>query len=204
MKYVYYIFYVFLFIIFKPFGKNKFYKFIKQQRRKFITEIEYRSLPKKFVYEMEYLKAYITFKQKYDVTLPVDVCGAGDIFVMDKIKVGDIRHRLHDKVYYLDEPYPNSPYQILLNKNNCSGGGEDEYEYKRTLQTLNSLKKHGYQPSKMCVCVTKDNVVLDGQHRSCCVLYLYGKDYEIDVCRIYKSHKIKRRQRKIPEKSLIK
>ena len=56
------------------------------------------------------------------------------------------------------------------------------------------IKNNGYDPAKMCICIDEKNNVLDGQHRSCCILMAYGKNKKIKVCRVMKSKKLAKEQ----------
>ena len=49
---------------------------------------------------------------------------------------------------------------------------------------LESIKKHGYDPTKSVICINEKNCVLDGQHRSCALLSVKGGEYEIPVVRV--------------------
>jgi len=154
---------------------------------------------------LSFIKASIFFKQKYNITLPIDILGCGNVFTLDRIKVGDIKRSWEGKIYRLNEV---SPYKYLETKDKSiyenyvknNDGIRDtllkrfaielnkEVDKVKTYEsmdnTLNSIKEFGYDPSKMCICVDADNIILDGQHRACCLLYLHGEDYIIDVCRV--------------------
>lgn len=87
------------------------------------------------------------------------------------------------KIY---DDYVRKNLKNVLYESKKLGFNESVWNSSRMDDTLASIRKNGYDPSKMCICVDENNIVLDGQHRACCILYIYGKDYEIDVCRVYK------------------
>ena len=66
---------------------------------------------------------------------------------------------------------------------------------------IKSIKQHGYN-SKIPILVDAKNVILDGQHRACVLLYLYGAAYEIPVLRLHlltiDPSKIKPFSKKVP------
>lgn len=49
---------------------------------------------------------------------------------------------------------------------------------------INSIKNDGYNPKNIIV-INQSNILLDGQHRACCLMHLYGDDYAADVLKIY-------------------
>ncbi|MBE5925406.1 MAG: hypothetical protein E7270_00220 [Lachnospiraceae bacterium] len=49
---------------------------------------------------------------------------------------------------------------------------------------INSIKNDGYNPKNIIV-INQSNILLDGQHRACCLMHLYGENYTADVLKIY-------------------
>ena len=49
---------------------------------------------------------------------------------------------------------------------------------------INSIKNDGYNPKNIIV-INQSNILLDGQHRACCLMHLYGEDYAADVLKIH-------------------
>lgn len=206
MNYINYIFYKFMALIVQIFGKTELYLNYKKKSKEYKKKrISYQL--KILRNNIEFLKAYIKFKQKYNITLPVDICDVGNVFVLDKIKVGDIRREWDNKIYRLNEVSPfkylqtrdKQIYKNYVKKHEKSYNEyikkcgiknaqriEDVWTSDSMDKLIESIEKEGYLPSKMCICVDENNIILDGQHRSCCILYLYGEDYIIDVCRVKK------------------
>lgn len=56
---------------------------------------------------------------------------------------------------------------------------------------LNAIKTTGFDEKYMPV-IGKTNVIYDGQHRCCALLYLYGEDYPVKVLRITTARKSKK------------
>ncbi|MBQ4068013.1 MAG: hypothetical protein IJC76_02055 [Lachnospiraceae bacterium] len=48
---------------------------------------------------------------------------------------------------------------------------------------INSIKENGYNPDNIIV-VSKTNILLDGQHRACCLMHLYGENYKAKVLKV--------------------
>lgn len=186
----------------RVFGKNKIHGYAESQKAKYKKRL---NASKKLVSEVAFLKAHMYFKQKYNINLPVDILGMGDVFILDKIKVGDIKRIWDGKIYSLTEVEPykylqtgdRMIYEDFMKKHEGMAEsyakkyatqridrGEPLWPADRMDKVLDSVKKYGYDPSKMCICVDENNIILDGQHRACCLLYLYGKDYIIEVCRV--------------------
>ena len=44
---------------------------------------------------------------------------------------------------------------------------------------IESIKKEGYNTDN--IIITNKNILVDGQHRACCLAYLYGLDHEVEV-----------------------
>jgi hypothetical protein len=44
---------------------------------------------------------------------------------------------------------------------------------------LNNIEQNGYNPKSMPVLNAKDNVIMDGQHRSCYLLKKFGPEHRI-------------------------
>lgn len=49
---------------------------------------------------------------------------------------------------------------------------------------IKSIKNDGYNPKNIIV-INQSNILLDGQHRACCLMHLYGEDYATDVLKIH-------------------
>ena len=98
------------------------------------------------------------------------------------------------KIYDLTEC---SPYKYMVTKDVAiynkyinlaiEHGGAPEngvWSHKDFDNLLESIKKHGYDPTKSVICINEKNCVLDGQHRSCALLSVKGGEYEITVVRV--------------------
>ena len=110
-------------------------------------------------------------------------------YKVDTIKLKDLRRSWIDKkLYTLAEC---SPYKYLQGndeqyQNYCKINSEVspfDMSKERFDKLIQSIKK-SYDARKMPV-VNKDNVIMDGQHRTSVLLYLYGEDYEIPVLRLF-------------------
>lgn len=53
-------------------------------------------------------------------------------------------------------------------------------------QLIQSIEKNGLNEENVVV-VNKNNIIMDGQHRCCYLLYKYGRDYEVPCLRIYET-----------------
>ncbi|MDO4184519.1 MAG: hypothetical protein Q4D11_04710, partial [Rhodospirillales bacterium] len=110
-------------------------------------------------------------------------------YKIDKIKLKDLRRSWVDrKLYTLTEC---SPYKYL--QGNCeqyqrycklnSEVSPFDMSKERFDELIESIKK-SYDTRRMPV-INKDNVIMDGQHRTSVLLYLYGEEYEIPVLRLF-------------------
>lgn len=106
------------------------------------------------------------------------------------IRLGDIRRRWGKTVISLRECLP---YRYLV-----SGDPAVYEEYKRQNKAMykldimsrerfdelmKSIDEKGFENENVIV-VNHQNIILDGQHRCCYMLYKYGEDYEIPCLRI--------------------
>ena len=48
---------------------------------------------------------------------------------------------------------------------------------------INSIKENGYNPDNIIV-VSNRNILLDGLHRACCLMHLYGESHRVNVLKI--------------------
>lgn len=117
-----------------------------------------------------------------------------------KIRIGEIQREWKGKLYLLTEV---SPYAYITqgdtkryvryvkkhyDNKNISCEAIDEIVQKRITSvnhTIASIKRDGYDIYKGIVIIDDRNVVLDGQHRCCTLLSLFGCECEITVLRIY-------------------
>ena len=181
---------------FRLFGHNN--RFYKKYKTKVINlqkdSIDHISANVQSLQDfVAYTMAKIDFKQHYGIELPA-ISGTGNRFEYVRIRVGEIKREWDGKLYYLTDV---SPYKYLqtgnkkiyekyvqkaIDRNICS---ENTVWNVKDFDTLyESIKKHGYDPTKSVICVNENNVIIDGQHRACCLLYLYGANYEINVIKV--------------------
>ena len=79
---------------------------------------------------------------------------------------------------------------------------EKEYDEYIDICNVNSRSKDAYNSlihdreqtpydiTKGAIVINQDDLIYDGQHRSCYLLYKYGPNYKVDVLQLfYKSHK---------------
>ncbi len=107
------------------------------------------------------------------------------------IKLKDIRRERYDhEIVRLDqcEPYLYlngdkeiyKQYEELHRKLDLLNMTEERFQ-----KLIDSIRKNGYDKRHVIV-VDQRNVIMDGQHRACCLLYEYGGDHEIEVLRLEK------------------
>lgn len=51
----------------------------------------------------------------------------------------------------------------------------------RVQKNMDIIEKKGYPTNGQYIILNKDNMIIDGQHRSACLYYIYGPDHEIPV-----------------------
>ena len=98
----------------------------------------------------------------------------------------------------------SAPYRFLMGhideyKTYCETRRRDDYmdlselEYKKEaqkncvnhyLELIRDLKKETYDGRRLIV-VNRENMVMDGLHRACCLLYHFGPGFPVRVLRIH-------------------
>lgn len=136
-----------------------------------------------------YQNSYLLFKQHHNIELPADICGCGNCFALIRLKIGDIKRLWDGKIYSLQEcsPYKfletrdEKIYQQYIQKNIDVGNlpKNTTCNVKQFIELEKSILENGYDPKNNVIVVDENNLILDGQHRSCILLYHYGSDYEV-------------------------
>lgn len=111
---------------------------------------------------------------------------------IDEIRLGDIIALKYNKLPFYRTLDKCRDYKALngdveeLNvyKSQVNKFGQTNEE--RLYEMLNSIKENGYPYNGQYIILRNNqNVLLDGQHRASCLLYLYGSDYIIPVMRFH-------------------
>ena len=117
------------------------------------------------------------------------------------IRLGDIKRRWRTRDIPLSECMP---YRYLV-----TGDPKIYEEYMRQNQQyykldimsrerfdalIESIETNGFTDENVVV-VNEDNVIMDGQHRCCYMMYKYGEDYRIPCLRLYSTDYFKPKKR---------
>lgn len=116
-------------------------------------------------------------------------------YAIEEVRLGDIKRRWFDgKVYKLTEC---APYKYL--HGDVSGYTKYcEYHEKRNLPAMSlerfdtligSIDEKGFD-DRYIIVLNEENIIMDGQHRSCILLNKYGEDYTITVLKIYQDKQL--------------
>lgn len=127
------------------------------------------------------------------IKLPPETVNLLDDIEIATVLLKDIRRKWCGKLYTLDEV---SPYRYLqtrdkqiyadyIQKHIDLGMSPPDADKSPTrFEALEkSIDEDGYDPSKCVIVLDKNNVVIDGQHRSCILYYKYGGNYAVKVVR---------------------
>ena len=111
-------------------------------------------------------------------------------YAIEEMRLGDIkRHWFDGKIYKLTEC---APYRYLQG----DFDGYSEYcayhqehnlpamSLERFNTLISSIEEKGFD-DRYIIVVNEENVIMDGQHRSCVLLNKYGEDHMIKVLKIY-------------------
>lgn len=114
-------------------------------------------------------------------------------YKIEEIEIGKIYRQLDDGSNQIVPLQETVVYKYL----NGEPGSRDDYlKYCETHKTpyrsetyfkdlAKSLKLEPYDIKKGAVCINQYNIIAEGQHRCCILLYLYGPNYKIKVVKIY-------------------
>ena len=111
-------------------------------------------------------------------------------YELTTLRLGDIRRRWFDgRVHSLKWC---APYRYLMGDVKAYER-YSRYHLARNLfpmtrerfdELIRSMEQNGYDERYILV-VDRDNVIVDGQHRACCLLKLYGEDHRVKVLRVF-------------------
>ncbi len=115
------------------------------------------------------------------------------------IPLKDITRRWNNDIIPLTECHP---YKYLISKDpsvydeycrlNKKLYGLDIMSRERFDKLIESIEKNGFDNNN-AVILTGDNILIDGQHRCCYMLYKHGEDYKIPCVRLYEMSNLKNR-----------
>lgn len=113
------------------------------------------------------------------------------------IKVGDIKRKLYFEKNEVVPLAETLPYKYLMTKDpdvyreyceyNQKEWKSDIMSQERFDNLINSMSLQGDTKENNIV-IEDDNLIFDGQHRCCWLLYHYGPDYEINALHIINYH----------------
>lgn len=113
--------------------------------------------------------------------ITLDRIRLGDIIILKNYRLPCYRHLNQSRVY---KALKGQNKELDAYKTQVNDIGQTNME--RLNKMLESIQKNGYPYKNQYVILRNDqNVLLDGQHRASCLLYLLGKDAEIPVMRFH-------------------
>ncbi len=103
------------------------------------------------------------------------------------IKLKDIKRYWNRTILNLKEcqPYKYLNGEVQQYQNYCTENQkfEEFMSEERFKKLLDNINKNKFDKKYMPI-LTEDNIIMDGQHRACILLYKYGEDYEIQCLRL--------------------
>lgn len=109
---------------------------------------------------------------------------------MDKVRIGDIIAMKYNRLPFYRHLNKCRDYKALTGKYDELNAYQSQVNLigqsniERLNAILDSVMKNGYPYNNEYIILRNDqNVLLDGQHRASCLLYLYGQDYIVPVMR---------------------
>lgn len=137
-----------------------------------LYDLPYQYDPEFFlwVYDNRFVKYRVRKTKLRDLLYEVSVAGEVKGFLPLE-KTYPFRYLQGDREAYLE-------YCDYHRKNGLPLMSEERFA-----DLYRSISEKGYDP-KHIIIVSEKNVLLDGQHRACCLADLYGLDFEIDVLEV--------------------
>lgn len=119
-------------------------------------------------------------------------------YSVEKMRLGDIKRYFNGEYYSLTSC---APYRYLLGyRNEYFKYSEYHKDNNLPLMTkirfdnlIQSIEEKGFDTKNMPV-VNQDNVIQDGQHRSCYLLFKYGEDFEMPVVKIWYKNRVRKKE----------
>lgn len=145
------------------------------------------------LYQWEKFKRQEAFLSAQGIKLPPKTEHLLDDVEITTVLLKDIRRKWCGKIYTLDEV---GPYRYLQTRDKRIYAdyvqkhidlGLVPFDADKSPTRFEALEKsideHGYDPSKCVIVLDKNNIIVDGQHRSCILYYKYGGNYAVKVIR---------------------
>lgn len=118
------------------------------------------------------------------------------------ISLGEIRRWIDGQTLTLDKTdnyqylvNPMSQEAILKYRRYCSDPVNLEDNPARSCEEFdhlkNSIENEGYDPKKSVIVIDKNNCIINGLHRCCILLSLFGPQHEIQVVQVFPSISIR-------------
>lgn len=111
---------------------------------------------------------------------------------IDKIRIGDIIILKNYRLPFYRHLNQSRDYKALKGQENELNSYKTQVNLlgqtnrERLDSMLKSIRENGYPYNDEYIILRNDqSVLLDGQHRASCLLYLYGPDFEIPVMRFH-------------------
>lgn len=127
-----------------------------------------------------FLNYYSSFLMDLE-RVTIDKVRLGDIIILKNNKLPVYRHLEQSRDYKAlnGDNRELDAYRTQVNPMGVSNRD-------RLMGILESIKENGYPfNNEYIILRNNQNVLLDGQHRASCLLYLYGADYEVPVMRFH-------------------
>mgnify|MGYP000024441675 CR=1 FL=1 len=127
------------------------------------------------------------------ITLPADAIGLIEESEIVKVPLKEIRRKWNGKLLTLADCSPfkylqtrdKQIYSDYIQKHIDLGvlPADADKTPERFENLEKSMNEKGYDPALCVVVLNKDNVIIDGQHRCCILLYKFGPDYRVTAIR---------------------
>jgi hypothetical protein len=111
-------------------------------------------------------------------------------YSIKKIKVGDIIRYYEGKMYSLHNSVvykflESDMKDVELYRKYCEKNSENPNRTLEAFQCLvYKLTQEKYDITKGAIFIDNFNIIMEGQHRSCFLMWKYGPEYEVDVVKI--------------------
>ncbi len=171
--------------------KNKIRKEFHFFNKKW-TVWKYKTMIREIYRWQNFQKLSEKFKNQ-GISLPFDANVLIDDAEIVHVQLKELRRKWDGKLYRLEEcsqfkylqTKDKNVYANYIQKHIDRGilPADADKSTTRFDALVESMEKNGYDPSKCVIVLNSENVLMDGQHRACILLYKYGPDYTVTAIR---------------------
>lgn len=129
----------------------------------------------------------IEYFKKYGMRVPIENAWCSNDFEIIEIALKDIKFGDEDRTPLTDMPAYKALQKGDMNiyrdwiSKYAQNKIDEDLAVKKFAKTFENIKQNGYKLEDGTILLTADDAVVDGHHRCCCLLHLFGGEHKI-IC----------------------